>query len=159
MVPSGLAGEVGSLAGCERLDPCDCPSEDQSMDVMSAWARQMQSWFGVLTAYNFPLKSIFMSPHRLLLWKKNRPTKTANADSCQESPLSDSHQGKAQRPPFWPCRENCFSEFCNASWQKPTDQPTQSSLCQAQNCSESSPHHGPIFGAPRFTRPQPHTVD
>lgn len=36
-MPSGLPGEVGSLAGHERLDPCDSPSKDQSMDVMSTF--------------------------------------------------------------------------------------------------------------------------
>ena len=36
--------------------------------------------------HKFLLKSIFMSPHRLLLWKKNRFTKMASADSYQKSP-------------------------------------------------------------------------
>ena len=39
-MPSGLPGEVGSLAGHERLDPCDSPSEDQSMDIMSTWTNK-----------------------------------------------------------------------------------------------------------------------
>ena len=39
-MPSGLPGEVGSLAGHECLDPCDSPSEDQSVDVMSAWVKK-----------------------------------------------------------------------------------------------------------------------
>ena len=57
----------------------------------------MQSQFGILTAHNFPLKSIFVSlPRPLLLWK-NIPIKMVNADSfLRQSPLSDSHQEKAE---------------------------------------------------------------
>ena len=66
-MPSGLPGEVGSLAGHERLDPCDSPSEDQSMDIMSTWTNKcrvsLQSEQLTISLYFFNFASLFWMCH------------------------------------------------------------------------------------------------
>lgn len=48
---------MGSLAGSERLDACDGPSEDESMNVMSACTEERQSRRGVLSSVSCSLQA------------------------------------------------------------------------------------------------------